>query len=277
MNYRHIFHAGNRCDVVKHAVLTLILGHLLTKDKGFVIIDTHAGSGLYDLADTRALKTNEAAQGIGFLLDALPLPALVDYYKVLRKVNPLWDGAHAEGMRTYPGSPLVAFHLLREQDRVAACELHPEEAEALRIHSPANKRLQIHTRDGYEALSALLPPPEKRGLVLIDPPYEHHVVAHLTQAWKRWPTGIYAVWYPIKERPAIWRFHEALTTSGIGKILAAEFIYEEETRADRLNGSGLIIVNPPWKFDAQLSALFPELHRAMKTSYHGVTVKHLVG
>ena len=280
MNYRHIFHAGNRCDVVKHAILTLVLGHLRAKDKGFAVLDTHAGIGFYDLEDPRALKTNEAAEGIKALLDAPAVPVLADYYAVLRKLNPLWDGKGAAGMRVYPGSPLFAFHLLRDQDRLVACELHPEDAEMLRIHAPADKRVQIHSRDGFEAMGAFLPPPEKRGLVLIDPPYEQpdefeQTAKRVLEAWRRWPTGVYMVWYPVKDRPAIWTFQEALAAAGITKMLCAEFIYQNEARADRLNGSGLILINPPWKLDEELSALFPALHRAMRTEHQGGGVKWL--
>ncbi|MDE2029753.1 MAG: 23S rRNA (adenine(2030)-N(6))-methyltransferase RlmJ [Alphaproteobacteria bacterium] len=277
MNYRHIFHAGNRCDVAKHAVLTLVLRHLRSKDKAFAVIDTHAGLGFYDLDDPRALKTGEAAEGIKALLAAPRLPALADYYAVLHKMNPRWSGEGAENFRIYPGSPLFAFHMLRAQDRIVACELHPEDAETLRLQSPADPRLQIHKRDGYDALRAFLPPPEKRGLVLIDPPFEREdefptLAQHIAAAHKRWPTGIYMVWYPVKNRPAIWQFHEALAATGIGKILCAEFIYEQETRADRLNGSGLILINPPWKLDEELAALFPALHTAMRTAHAGTTI-----
>ena len=280
MNYRHIYHAGNRCDVVKHAVLTLVLAHLRAKEKGFAMLDTHAGIGLYDLSDERAQKTGEADEGIYRLLDAPALPALDDYFGVLRALNPLWKGTGRENFRIYPGSPLLGFHMLRAQDRLIACELHPEDAETLRRHSPDDKRLQIHHRDGYEAMSAFLPPPEKRGLVLIDPPYEQpdefdSLVNRVAEVYRRWPTGICMIWYPVKDRPAIWKFHEALAVSGIPKILCAEFIYQPEVRADRLNGSGLIVINPPWKLDEQMEALFPALHQAMRTEYDGVTVKWL--
>ncbi len=277
MNYRHIFHAGNRCDVVKHAVLTLALRHLRAKEKGFAVLDTHAGMGLYDLNDSRALKTGEAAEGIVRLLDSPALPELADYYAVLRKMNPLWGGQGAEGFRVYPGSPLLTHHLLRAQDRLIACELHPDDAEALRLHSPADTRMQIHCRDGYEALGAFLPPPEKRGLTLIDPPYEQpdefdRIVACLAQTHRRWASGMTMIWYPVKDRPALWKFHEALAATGIPKILCAEFVYEEDSRADRLGGSGMILINPPWKLDEEIKALFPALHKAMRTSYEGASV-----
>jgi 23S rRNA (adenine2030-N6)-methyltransferase len=280
MNYRHIYHAGNISDVVKHAVLTHLLRHLREKEKGFAVLDCFAGAGLYDRNDPRAQKTGEAAEGILNLLAAPALPALADFYAVLRKVNPLWSGEGAEGFRVYPGSPLFAFHLLREQDRLIACELHPEEEKALRVAVPADKRVQIHCRDGYEALGAFLPPPEKRGLALIDPPYERAdefdvIVKRVGAAYRRWSSGIFMIWYPVKDRPAIWKFHEGLAATGIRKILCAEFVYDEDVRADKLSGSGMIVINPPWKLDEELKALFPLLHGAMGTGYAGVAVRWL--
>jgi len=273
MNYHHIFHAGNRCDLAKHAVLTLLLRHLCNKNNGFAVLDTPAGTGLYDLADPRAQKTAEADDGIKPRLAAEPIPALEDYYAVLRKVNPAT-------MRVYPGSPLIAFHMLRPQDRLIACELHPDDAKALRLNAPDDTRFQVHARDGYEALGAFLPPPEKRGLVLIDPPYEQpdefeRLIKHLDKAYRRWPTGMYMVWYPVKDRPAIWKFHEALVNTGIPKILCAEFIYDADVRTDRLSGSGLILINPPWTLDAELKALFSALHEGMKTEHRESIVKAL--
>ncbi|MFA4994665.1 MAG: 23S rRNA (adenine(2030)-N(6))-methyltransferase RlmJ [Bdellovibrionales bacterium] len=280
MNYRHIYHAGNRPDVVKHAVLTILLRALREKEKGFAVLDTHAGCGLYDLNDPRAQKTGEAAEGILNLLEADPLPALADYMAVLRKVNPLWSGKGAEGFRVYPGSPLFSFHRLREQDRLVACELHPDDAKALRALAPADKRFQIHARDGYEALGAFLPPPEKRGLVLIDPPYEQQdefdvLLRRVGEAHRRWTTGIFMIWYPVKDRPAIWKFQEALAAAGIPKILCAEFVYDENVSADHLGGSGMIVINPPWKLDEEIRALFPALHGALKTPYAGDVVRWL--
>ena len=280
MNYRHIYHAGNVCDVAKHAVLTLVLRHLREKSKGFQVLDTHAGTGLYDLTDTEAQKTNEAASGIMNLLASPAIPAMADYYDVLKQQNPFWDKGSAEGFRVYPGSPLFIYHMLRPQDKVIACELHPDDAQALRLHAPVDGRMATHCRDGYEALGAFLPPPERRGLVLIDPPYEAPdefatLMKNIAEAYKRWNTGIYMIWYPIKDRPAIWKFHEALSKAGIPKILCAEFIYDEDVTADRLSGSGMIIINPPWKLEQEISALFPALHAAMKTTHRESTIKWL--
>jgi len=281
MNYRHAFHAGNICDVVKHAVLTLLIGHLRGKDKGFCILDTHAGAGLYDLNSERALKTGEAQNGIHRLLAAKPLPELAEYYRILAALNPGWQpGGNAPDFRLYPGSPVIAQQMLRPQDRLVLCELHEEEFKELKRQFRDGRQTQIHHRDGYEALEAFLPPPEKRGLVLIDPPFEDadefvRLAQAAAAAYARWPEGMFMLWYPIKDRPAIWKFHEALIETDITKILCAEFIYEEETRSDRLNGGGHIIINPPWKLDGTLRALFPALHRALQTSYPGGEVRWL--
>jgi 23S rRNA (adenine2030-N6)-methyltransferase len=280
MNYRHIYHAGNRCDVIKHAALALLIGSLRGKEAGFCVLDTHAGTGLYDLQDAHALKTGEAQNGVLKLLAAKPLPELESYYSVLQKLNPEWK--NETGFRFYPGSPLLAYHLLRPQDRLIACELHEEDARELQRHLRHHKEAQVHHRDGYESLCAFLPPHEKRGLVLIDPPYEEtnefdRLIAAMTDAHKRWPQGIFMIWYPVKERPAIWRFHEALAATGIPKQLCAEFVYEEEVRADRLNGCGLIIINPPWQTDEKLRHLFPALHEALETGHRGSAVKWLTG
>jgi len=276
MNYRHIFHAGNICDVVKHAVLTLLVDSLRGKPKGFAVLDTHAGIGLYDLEDAQAQKTGEAVSGIQRLLAAAPLPELAAYYGALRAMNP--DG----GLRFYPGSPLLIRQMLRPQDRLIACELHPEDARTLKRRFYHDKQVQTHQRDGYEALAALWPPAEKRGLILIDPPFEtpdefRRIEAASLLLLQRWPAAQAAIWYPIKERPALWRFHEAMAALPVPEILCAEFIYQEESRHDRLNGCGLIIINPPWALDKKLAALFPALHQALQTEHRGSVVKGLRG
>jgi 23S rRNA (adenine2030-N6)-methyltransferase len=171
--------------------------------------------------------------------------------------------------------------LLRSQDRLIACELHEEDAGVLRRTMRNVKNAAVHFRDGYGAIRAFVPPAEKRGLVLIDPPYEQpdeftRLVDVVKEAHQRWPQGIIMMWYPVKERPNLWRFHEALTHAGIPKQLMAEFIYQDELRADRLNGSGLILINPPWRFDDRLRALFPILHDRLQTDYRGSVVTWLV-
>lgn len=275
MNYRHAFHAGNICDAVKHIVLTILVRRLAEKEKGFCVLDTHAGTGLYDLEDPRAAKTGEAQAGVLKLLAVPPLPGCEAYYEVIRALNP------GGQIRFYPGSPLFVRKLLRPQDRLVACELHPEEANELRRHFRNDAQAQIHCRDGYEALGAFLPPPEKRGLVLIDPPFEEtnefeRLAAAVKEAHARWPQGVYMIWYPVKERPAIWRFQEALVAAKIPKTLCAEFVYDEEMRADRLNGCGLILINSPWQMEEKLKELFPALHAALGNAYRGGGVKWLV-
>jgi 23S rRNA (adenine2030-N6)-methyltransferase len=279
MNYRHIYHAGNICDVVKHIVLVMLLEHLRAKDSGFCVLDTHAGIGLYDLQDERAQKTQEANAGIVRLLDGAPLAVCPSFYSVLQKHNRGWQG---EGYRFYPGSPMFVAELLRPQDRLIACELHEEDTSILRRIMRHTSNAAVHFRDGYGAVRAFLPPAEKRGLVLIDPPYEQpdeftRLVEVVQEAHQRWPQGMLMLWYPVKERPNLWRFHEALMQAGIPKQLCAEFIYQDELRADRLNGSGFILINPPWQFDDKLRALFPILHDRLRSEHKGTLVKWLVG
>lgn len=271
MNYRHIYHAGHICDVVKHSVLALILSYMKEKDKAFAVLDTHAGCGLYDLNDPEALKTGEAQDGVMRLWQAyhdvaeqdLP-PTLAPYLGLLRHLNP--DGT----LRLYPGSPLLTLELLRPQDRLIACELHPEDSRTLHRNLRGYTQAQLHNRDGYAALKAFLPFPEKRGLVLIDPPFETpDEFKQLAKAMKgiqtRFPQAVVAVWYPVKDRPTIWSFHEELLALSLDKLMVAEFIYRPEVRHDRLNGSGFVFINPPWVLEEQLHTLFPILHEHLET------------
>lgn len=275
MNYRHIYHAGNRCDVVKHTTLSLIIDYLKQKPTPFCVLDTHAGIGLYDLRDERAQKTREAEAGIIAYSQAPRIETLQSYNAVIDLLNP--DGA----LNLYPGSPALLCALLRATDRYIGCEMHPEDAAALKYTMARYPQAQIHHRDGYAALNALLPPAEKRGLVLIDPPFEtpgefDKMADHAIAAHQRWPQGIYALWYPIKERPAIWRFHEQMLASGIPKQLIAEFVYQSEERSDRLNGSGMLIINPPWQIDQALGAIYHHLHSAFRTEYRTQDIRWLV-
>jgi len=276
MNYRHIFHAGNFADVMKHAVLALIVEHLRAKPAPFCVLDTHAGVGRYDLTSDPAQRTREYAEGIGRLFGAPPPhPALAPYLDAVASLNP--DGA----LRWYPGSPRLARALLRPQDRLVLSELHPEDAATLKAEFARDRQTAVHAMDAYHALKAHLPPKEKRGLALIDPPFEEpdefaRLVGGLGRAHARWPTGIYAIWYPIKERPAVWRFQEALAGAGIPKILLAELTIHPEDTHLRLNGSGLAIVNPPWRLDETLDAVLPALHAVLPGTGGGARVEWLV-
>ncbi|WP_340117330.1 23S rRNA (adenine(2030)-N(6))-methyltransferase RlmJ [Pelagibius sp. 7325] len=265
MNYRHAYHAGSFADVVKHAVLALAVERLKAKDAAFCVLDTHAGTGCYDLATTTARKTGEYETGIGRLLarDPRELPAELKPY--LGAVAALNGGAQGNGgLRWYPGSPRLVRALMREQDRLMALELHPEDAVTLAALFQRDPQVQVRQGDGYVGLKALLPPRERRGLVLIDPPFEaadefEQVVRGLRQAYRRWATGHYVIWYPIKQRAPVAAFHEALKATGIARILAAELLLRPAEDPRRLNGSGLILVNPPWPIEDQLRSLLPAL------------------
>lgn len=266
MNYRHVYHAGNFADVVKHAVLSRLVEYLKRKDKAFRVIDTHAGIGLYDLSSEQARKTGEWHDGIGRLMDAA-LPAesadlLAPYLDAVRAVNP------AGGIEKYPGSPLIARHLLRKQDRLSAIELHPEDARTLADLFEGDFQTRVTELDGWLALGAHLPPKEKRGLVLVDPPFEiggefDRLVDGLKKAHRRWPGGIFALWYPVKDRKAVAAFREGLADSGIPKIMDIEFYIRPPSSEPRLDGTGMVVVNPPYQLESELRTMLPVLNKIL--------------
>lgn len=266
MNYRHAYHAGNFADVVKHVVLVRLLDYLKQKDKAFRVIDTHAGIGRYDLSSVEAQKTGEWQGGIGRLIDAAaggPAAALLaPYLDAVRSLNP--EG----GVEKYPGSPLIARHLMRKQDRLSAIELHPKDVARLKTLFAGDFQTRVIELDGWLALGAHLPPKEKRGLVLIDPPFEEEgeferLVDGLHRAHKRWPGGIYALWYPIKDRKAVIAFRKALKQSGIPKLLDIEFEIRPASREPSLDGSGMLVVNPPFTLEGELRTVLPALHKLL--------------
>ncbi|MBX9634301.1 MAG: 23S rRNA (adenine(2030)-N(6))-methyltransferase RlmJ, partial [Magnetospirillum sp.] len=221
-------------------------------------------------ASVQAEKTGEWKDGIARVREHPEPPAeLQPYLQAVAALNP--DG----GLKLYPGSPAVVSALARPTDRLALCELHPEDAETLRWSFARDKRVGVHHMDGYTALKALLPPPERRGLVLIDPPFEvrdefERMRKGLAQAMKRWPTGLYALWYPIKARAPVDRFHADLAMLGLPKTLVAEVMIQRGDDPQRLNGCGLVLINPPWKLDESLAALLPWLAEVLapETGYH---------
>ncbi|RWM93183.1 MAG: 23S rRNA (adenine(2030)-N(6))-methyltransferase RlmJ [Mesorhizobium sp.] len=266
MNYRHAYHAGNFADVVKHAVLSRLVEYLKQKDKAFRVIDTHAGIGRYDLASVEAGKTGEWQGGIGRLSEATlerrTAALLQPYLEAVRLENP--DG----GLRRYPGSPLIVRHLLRQQDRLTAIELHSEDAARLKAVFAGDFQTRVIELDGWLALGAHLPPKEKRGLVLVDPPFEEEgefqrLVENLRRAHRRWPGGIYALWYPIKDRKAVAAFRAALKETGIPKLLDIGFEIRPASSEPSLDGSGLVVVNPPFTLEAELRLMLPALHGAL--------------
>jgi 23S rRNA (adenine2030-N6)-methyltransferase len=263
VNYRHAFHVGNHADVLKHAVLMFCLDALKRKPAPFAVLDTHAGRGLYDLAGEEAGRNPEWREGIGQLWDAEAPPALVArYLDVVRSFNA--DGA----LRVYPGSPAIVTASLRDEDTLMACELHPEEAAALRRTLPRTTKVQVHARDGWEALGALLPPPQRRGLVLIDPPYEApdelaRAARALGPALKRFGHGVYLWWRPLKSESALDAVDAEARAQGAGRTLRADLWIAPPTPAGRLAGSSLFLINPPFGLDAALREALPFLAQTL--------------
>jgi 23S rRNA (adenine2030-N6)-methyltransferase len=262
VNYRHAFHAGSFADVFKHAVLCRVLLYLRTKDAPFRVIDTHAGAGVYDLTSPEAMRGGEWPEGIGKLL-ASPLPKPVA--ELLKPYLEVIDAFNDHGqLKLYPGSPAFARAWLRPQDHLIACELEPSAAAALAHNLRRDVRIKTLAIDGWTALGAYVPPKERRGLVLVDPPFEENndfrrLADALAVAHRKWATGIYALWYPIKGRTEPDALAKRLRRLDIGKILRAELIVSSLSDPSRLNGSGLILVNPPWTLAGELSTLLPAL------------------
>ncbi len=269
MNYRHAFHAGNFADVFKHAVLSRLIEYLKRKDAAFRVIDTHSGIGRYDLKADEATRTGEWLAGIARLADRHFHPdveALLSSYRAAVKAqNP--DGE----LRFYPGSPLVTRHLLRNQDRLSALELHPQDAETLRGVFAGDYQARVIELDGWLALGAHLPPKEKRGLVLVDPPFEKpgefdRMVEGLVTAYRRWPGGIYAFWYPIKDMSSVAAYHKSLSALPIPKILNTWLTVRSEGLEAGLIGNGMVIVNPPFTLENELKIILPALCDCLKES-----------
>ena len=267
MNYRHAYHAGNFADVVKHLILALVIDYLKRKEAPFRVVDTHAGPGLYALSATEAEKTGEWRGGIGRLLgpDATPLPA-----HVAQVMAPYLDAVRAENpgqqLAVYPGSPQIARYLMRAQDVLVANELHAEDAEALKANLHRDRRVRVLALDGWITLKSLLPPKERRGVVLIDPPFEQEgelerLADGLKEGLRRFASGIYLCWYPIKDPRPIAVFHKRLAALAGAELLRVEVLIRGAHALDRLNGCGLIVANPPYTLPDHLAAVLPELAR----------------
>ena len=248
MNYRHAFHAGNFADVVKHVLLVALVERLAEKPKPMAVIDTHAGIGVYDLTGEAPRRTGEWRDGIGRLWRAAPSHpgAVARYLELVRALN----APDAAEPGTYPGSPELVRLLLRASDRLVLNELHPEDCASLRRAMGGDRRVHVHCRDGYELAAALVPPSERRGLVLIDPPFEQRdeyarLVEALAEAHRRFATGTYMIWYPLKDPAVSGEFLERLAADGPPKTLALE-LQVTATDPMRMTGSGMILVNPPF-------------------------------
>jgi 23S rRNA (adenine2030-N6)-methyltransferase len=262
MNYRHAFHAGNFADVVKHIVIARIIIHLREKATPFRVIDTHAGAGLYDLSGDEASRTGEWRDGIGRLAGAMlsteAAELVAPYLAAVRACN------RADELRYYPGSPVLARHLLRPLDRLVACELEPRTAAALCRHLRGSPVAKVMGIDGWIALNAYVPTKERRGLVVVDPPFEHpddldRLADGVAAALRKWPTGIYLMWYPIKDHRDVDRFAGKLRRSGIEKCIRFEFAVAAPRLDGGLQACGLVVANPPWRLAAEIRTFAPVL------------------
>ncbi|HHT7698487.1 TPA: 23S rRNA (adenine(2030)-N(6))-methyltransferase RlmJ [Pasteurella multocida] len=260
LSYRHSFHAGNHADVLKHLVLMLIIENLQQKEKGFYYLDTHAGVGRYRLFSEEAEKTAEFEQGIARLWQRDDLPEEVArYIKLIKQVN--YGG---KALRYYAGSPLIAAKMLRPQDRALLTELHPSDFTLLRNNFKEFDNVTMKRDNGFQQLKATLPPKERRGLVLIDPPYELKedydlVVNAIEEGYKRFATGIYAIWYPVVLRQQTKRILKGLEKTGIRKILQIELAVRPDSDQRGMTASGMIVINPPWTLTQQMQNILPYL------------------
>ena len=256
-SYRHGFHAGNFADVLKHHIQVEIISYLQKKDAPFDYIDTHAGAGLYRLQSEMAQKNQEYLNGIGKLYGEASPPALAPYLELVAALNP-------DGLRQYPGSPMVAAQLLRPQDKAWLFELHPSEVENLRHNFAGRRQCRVREEDGFVGLAALLPTQSRRALVLIDPPYEQkadyqRVVSALTLIHRKMATATVALWYPVVSRAQVDAMTRQIAATGIRKIELFELGVRADSEGHGMTASGMIVVNPPWTLRAQMDALLPEL------------------
>ncbi|WCE29679.1 23S rRNA (adenine(2030)-N(6))-methyltransferase RlmJ [Vibrio sp. SCSIO 43137] len=276
LSYRHSFHAGNHADVVKHIVQSLILESLKNKEKPFVYHDTHSGVGRYDLTHEWSEKTGEYKQGIARVWQQSESPEeLSEYLSAVQQLN---TGSE---LRYYPGSPRIARAQLRDQDRMVLTELHPSDYPLLEQEFHHDRQVKIHKDDGFKVLKASLPPKERRGLVLIDPPYElakeyRDVVRAIAQSHKRWATGIYAIWYPVVNRCDIDDMLDGLKSLGIRKILQIELGVAPDSNERGMTASGMIVINSPWKLEKQMEHVLPYLKQKIAPATGHYTLEWLV-
>lgn len=268
MNYRHLYHAGNFADVMKHLILLSLLQALRRKEKPFCYLDTHAGIGCYDLTSAVTQKQREYTGGITKLVAGKDTPPLVgQYLEIIKAIN-------TDKLTQYPGSPYFAKQLLRETDRIVLCELHPEDVHTLKSLFKYEQQVAVHHADGYQGLKAFLPPKEKRGLILIDPPFENAdefktIIDNLSIALNRFVQGVYAIWYPLKDKHSVQRFKRQLLNLPAHNILDIQLAINEINPMLGLNGSGVTIINAPWQIDQELKSLMSWLWQVLAVEQRG--------
>lgn len=263
LSYRHAFHAGNHADVLKHVVLLQVLAYMQQKDKPFLYVDTHAGAGLYDLHGEWAEKTREYETGIARLWQHDSLPeALQSYIQLVQDLN------GQNSLDIYPGSPWLAYEMLRPQDKARLFELHSNEFNILSENFTGIRNIKCEQRDGFQALVSVLPPESRRAVVLIDPPYEiksdyKTVVQTVKAAHKRFATGVYIIWYPVVNRRTITQLERDLTTSGMRNIQLFELAVTADAIDSGMTASGMIVINPPWQLESSMQKIMPWLHKQL--------------
>ncbi|MCJ8296285.1 MAG: 23S rRNA (adenine(2030)-N(6))-methyltransferase RlmJ [Colwellia sp.] len=279
LSYRHAFHAGNFADVLKHSVLSLILDYMTRKEKGFCYIDSHSGAGMYQLADAYAQKTGEYKDGIAKIINDEDAPESLEPY--LSLINSLNLNPSDDELEVYPGSPGIAKAFVRRQDSSHLFELHSTDIQHLEDFCQRWRKVFVKQSDGYKGVLGLLPPPSRRGVVLIDPPYElkddyQKAVKTIIKAYAKFSTGTYILWYPVVKRELVEEMQQAFKTSEVKNVLQVEFCMAADTEEYGMTGTGLFIVNPPWQLTTQLEEILPYMKAKLGTDATSYTLSQLI-
>ena len=280
LSYRHAFHAGNFADVLKHSVLSLVLDYMTRKEKGFCYIDSHSGAGMYQLTDEYAQKTSEYEDGIAKIINDDNAPeSLEPYLSLIRSLN--LNSTLSNDLEIYPGSPGIAKAFVRRQDSSHLFELHPTDIQHLEDFCLRWRKVFVKQTDGYQGILGLLPPPSRRGVVLIDPPYElkedyQKAVNTIIKAYTKFSTGTYILWYPVVKREQVNAMENAFSKSSVKNVLQVEFCLENDNDEYGMTGTGLFIINPPWQLAAQMTEVLPYLKEKMGNSDSHFAVTQLI-
>ena len=277
LSYRHAFHAGNFADVLKHSALTLGFEDMTRKEKGFSYIDSHSGAGMYQLSDEYAQKTGEYKDGIEKIINADDIPeALMPYIDLVNELN-----SEHEELTLYPGSPGVAKQFMRRQDSANLFELHSTDIQHLSEYCQRWRKSHVHQSDGYQGVLGLVPPPSRRGVVLIDPPYElkedyPKAVKTIIKAYKKFSSGTYILWYPVVKRELVDKMQSQFIASDVKNLLQVEYCQSADTEEYGMTGTGLFIVNPPWQLAQQMSEILPYLKEKLGSEQSHFSAKQLI-